>query len=473
MNPILFLFSMTKNALELLVEMYPNKNWWQCGISKNPLITMDLIKKMGNNLREGENGFNWEELSQNSGITMEIICEYIDKPWDFSCVSINPNLTIEMIQKFPYQKWNWEYISRNPAFKMDTIESNLDLPWNWEAISRNPNLTPEFIEKYFREFTEQGSAYSNYGFCEKINLDMVEKNLELNWNWRGISANSGLTIPFIRKYRNYENGNGPHWSVISISYKLDWGIISKNPVITFEIMQENDDLPWDYNGFSQNPNLKIDNVKNNMSYGWNWHTISNNVGISEEDIENNPNLPWDYSWVINNPNVSIEFLEKHIDKLDSRDLSKCPKLTFDFIKKYHNDRSKIDFSLLSTNPLTFENEILKERSRVKSSEEILVLNIIKPYQNKIDELTRENKRLNFLFTQFKNLISPIQKVNPVEYKYTPTIPKKRYIGKIFSDDSGYRRIIPLKISSKQKSIVYNVNSDFDDDDYDEDMEMVD
>ena len=452
---------MTKNALELLVEMYPKKQWWKGGMFENPLITMDLVEKME------KNEINWEKLSKNSGITMKMICDNIEKSWDFGYVSNNPNLTIEMIKKFPYKKWNWEHISCNSAMTSDIIESNLDLPWNWDSMGSNPSLTPEFIEKHFREFTEQGSAHTRYIFCKTVGLDMVDKNHTLNWNWRGISDNSGLTIDFIRKYRNYVNEKNLYFTTDRMGFysnrdstdKLCWDIVSANPNFTYEMMQKNCDIPWDYNGISRNPNLKIDDVKNNMSYRWNWSTISGNKGISEEDIENNPNLPWDFSWITYNPNISIEFLEKHLDKIDRWYLSKCPKLTFDFIK---NHTDALDFSSLSKNPLTLENYLLKEKSRVKSSEEILVLNIVKPYQDKIDELTRENKRLNSLFAQFKNLINPIQ-TNKIEYsipkkKYTPSILESSFrkgeIGIVTKRrdgiDSTFRRFIPFEFSLQRK-----------------------
>ena len=31
---------------------------------------------------------------------------------------------------------------------MEIIENNIDKPWNWKCISRNPNLTSKFIDKY-------------------------------------------------------------------------------------------------------------------------------------------------------------------------------------------------------------------------------------------------------------------------------------------------------------------------------------
>ena len=40
--------------------------------------------------------------------------KYPDKPWDFERISNNSNITIEIIEKYPNKPWNWCYISRNP-----------------------------------------------------------------------------------------------------------------------------------------------------------------------------------------------------------------------------------------------------------------------------------------------------------------------------------------------------------------------
>lgn len=36
---------------------------------------------------------------------------------------------------------NWYSISVNSNITWDIILSNLDKPWNWKGISRNPNIT--------------------------------------------------------------------------------------------------------------------------------------------------------------------------------------------------------------------------------------------------------------------------------------------------------------------------------------------
>ena len=42
-----------------------------------------------------------------------------------------------------------------------------------------------------------------------------------------------------------------------------WDSVSGNPSITWEIVNENQDLPWHYSGLSFNPNITIDIIKAN------------------------------------------------------------------------------------------------------------------------------------------------------------------------------------------------------------------
>ena len=33
--------------------------------------------------------------------------------------------------------WNWSLLSQNPNITMDIVKDNLDKPWDWESLSRN------------------------------------------------------------------------------------------------------------------------------------------------------------------------------------------------------------------------------------------------------------------------------------------------------------------------------------------------
>ena len=61
-------------------------------------------------------------------------------------VSMNPNITMEIIEKYPEKPWNWDWISCNPNITMEIIEKHPEKPWNLShvQISCNPNITMEF-----------------------------------------------------------------------------------------------------------------------------------------------------------------------------------------------------------------------------------------------------------------------------------------------------------------------------------------
>jgi len=50
---------------------------------------------------------------------------------------MNPNITMDIIEKHPEKNWNWYGISKNPNITMDMIEKNPEKSWNWEGISQN------------------------------------------------------------------------------------------------------------------------------------------------------------------------------------------------------------------------------------------------------------------------------------------------------------------------------------------------
>ena len=56
----------------------------------------------------------------------------------------------KFIEKYPNKPWDWDYISKNPNITMEIIEKYPNKPWDWCLISQNPNITMEIIEKYPR-----------------------------------------------------------------------------------------------------------------------------------------------------------------------------------------------------------------------------------------------------------------------------------------------------------------------------------
>src|SRR5258708_4326649 len=119
------------NHLLTLLTLFPNKPWnWGC-LSRNPNITWEFVQN------NPDIPWDWDYLSRNPNITWEIIQNNSDKPWNWGYLSRNPNITWEIIQNNSDKPWNWGFISRNPNITWEIVKNNPDKPWDWAGISNN------------------------------------------------------------------------------------------------------------------------------------------------------------------------------------------------------------------------------------------------------------------------------------------------------------------------------------------------
>jgi hypothetical protein len=81
--------------------------------------------------------WNWNCVSCNPNITIKFIKENRDKSWDWYQILKNPNITIKDIKENPGMPLFWDYISLNPNITMEFIEANLDKPWDWSCLVFN------------------------------------------------------------------------------------------------------------------------------------------------------------------------------------------------------------------------------------------------------------------------------------------------------------------------------------------------
>jgi len=65
----------------------------------------------------------------------EFILKYSNKLWDWEWLSYNPNITIDLIEKYPNKSWDWYGISHNPNITMEFIEKYPAKPWDWYGFN--------------------------------------------------------------------------------------------------------------------------------------------------------------------------------------------------------------------------------------------------------------------------------------------------------------------------------------------------
>jgi hypothetical protein len=76
-------------------------------------------------------------------------------------------------------------------------------------------------------------------------------------------------------------------------------------------------------------------LKKHPDKNWSWYCISRNPNITMDIIEKHPEKPWNWYSISQNSNITMEFIETHL---------------------HH-----INFSNLSKNKFTFENNRMKKK----------------------------------------------------------------------------------------------------------------
>jgi hypothetical protein len=100
------------------------------------------------------------------------------------------------------------------------------------------------------------------GLSENPNItwDIVAENLDKPWNWVSLSRHPNITWEIVQQHPQCPW----HWYGLTI-----------NPNITWDIIAANRDDPWLWNYISMDPRLTSWNtVREHSDFPWNWHTLS-------------------------------------------------------------------------------------------------------------------------------------------------------------------------------------------------------
>ncbi|RKO87266.1 hypothetical protein BDK51DRAFT_38508 [Blyttiomyces helicus] len=112
------------NQLELIYIANPDKPWDYSRLSANLNVTMEMVKA------HPEKPWNYECLSKDPNILMEVIKANLDKPWDFYFLSENPNISMDFVNSNPDKPWNFPSLIQNSNITMDIVKANSDKPWD-------------------------------------------------------------------------------------------------------------------------------------------------------------------------------------------------------------------------------------------------------------------------------------------------------------------------------------------------------
>jgi hypothetical protein len=401
-DDILSNYSIKWETIEYIENTYnikyeDNKEKFNVRISQDTSITIQYI------LENIDKPWNWHILSYNGSISYDDIISNPQLKWDYKFIFINPKrkfnvniiphlknlnafsiksikhiifnyptLAFDNIKSFltngeqfyfnlykpniEYVKTNYidfnpdewkiisEYISMSPT---DFIE-NLHFPWKYNELSHNKNFTIEHIELYIiHMFKKIRPNYTNQQ--KKIIKKIIHNKLDKQFKWIYITMHKKISIKFILNNLN-----------LLKKYMI---FISSNNNISFEDIEKNPQLPWDYDTLSQRIDLRFDFVKRNINKSWNFTYLSKNRGITFDDIANNPDLHWNKKVLCENPNAKYSDIIKlynenpdYVEDIKYNNFERYNSIVIiqrawrRYIKRKHNSIYKYVMNELNMNP---------------------------------------------------------------------------------------------------------------------------
>lgn len=178
-------------------------------------------------------------------------------------------------------------LSKSLHIKEKIVEKYIDLDWDWDLLFHNKSISDEFIKKYSYKF--QGLTINGNTVVPKKDYNMKDYNVKDYKNYKALTPFTDFTeimeFPF------------PIW---------DWDWLSQNTSIPFIIKYKK--LIWNWNIVTRRVDLAsineyiLSSIKCYCLFScecvlkewdWDWSYI-NNEYLSLENIKRYPKLTWDY-----------------------------------------------------------------------------------------------------------------------------------------------------------------------------------
>jgi hypothetical protein len=315
------------------------------------------------------------DLSLNINITTDILLKYPEKPWDWSSISMNPNITFDFIFANLEKPWDWKELSKNTSIDFENVFTHPELPWCWYSLSSNLSITIEILSDNLEKPWEWTQLTGNNAFTKEDIL----AHPELPWDYDIFELLFGepqeyeytSNEPIRHGYYDEENSddeneddddtpterpeNVESWNL------LDWEEASLEKDISIEFVREHITGGWNWNALSYNKTLTFEFVLENIDKKWNWNALSYHKNITMENIQNYPQLPWSWQMVFTNPNLTLEVIEENIHQ-------KYVKIPYDhpllvskaiFIREREREDNYRNLELIKKNNSSFPEEMFQ------------------------------------------------------------------------------------------------------------------
>lgn len=266
-----------------------------------------------------EKNFNTVEMTNHPDLTLEVLKKFPDKPWAFHALHKHPNFSFEWVDEFQMKYWDWNKLSIIAV--IDDVSKYPHLAWNWSI------LTERFHYKDIMKFPDFPWDFSLF------HLEEVKEE----------------HVPFFEMFID----RIPDWKWLRFAKCTNWTTFKKNMT-----------LPWVFYA----DNIKItpeefmpEDIKIIKELGvmFNWIKLTMNIHI--DIINANPELEW-----------VPEFLQwnKTTWKVPSQSIEKCIRewTAANTIKKHwHQAISNPSYKICRSRLEREFKELVQEENTMSSS----------------------------------------------------------------------------------------------------------
>jgi hypothetical protein len=137
---------------------------------------------------------------QNPNFSFENVLNHLDLNWNWDIISVNSRVVNDDVVRSNLSlPWSFKGLSRNKNITMALVEELIDKPWDWKYIGCKEGLTWDFIKKHPME-----DGWWHYGYLRNPSLTSLDDILNIpedqTENWTSASANPIITWDVVQEH---------------------------------------------------------------------------------------------------------------------------------------------------------------------------------------------------------------------------------------------------------------------------------
>jgi len=363
-----------------IISKFQEKWDWETLVLKSNLLTkrnkkLNLIEFRRNRLQKYSDFIDWELLS----------------------TLFDVRISIDLINKFPSQKWDWPTLSAHPKFEItnEYLIAHKDKAWDYQALTTHSKL--DLNKELLLELRDKDWDFKKISIKNWVDNDLVISFQDKNWNWAAISGNHSL-IPDVNLLNIFASKEDIIWrsvvansslhitpATLSILVKQEqfsstcWDVLSKHPNLDFE---QHSDILDSYREF------------------WNWSLLFDQQKVDMNELailqEYQNYIDWEYLSQHKQFRPSEEVLSKFKEYLDWNFITSKVQLTLDLLEQY---KDYLDWSYISKAEISEFTPDVIDRYNLYWDYFVLKDNVALSYasRSKVDEIIRKKPELELYF----------------------------------------------------------------------------